>query len=274
MSLDFKSQAENAIQTLYNFLINLPMAFLRNVGDMTIMAGKVFFWGVRPPFRYDVMLHSLSFVGVGSLFIIGLTGVFTGAVMCYQLFGAFRLFRAESLVGGVISVAMTRELSPVLASLMLTSRACSAMATEIGTMRVTEQIDALQTIGVSPIQYLIVPRVAAGTIMAPILCMVFSIVGILGAYEVGVNVLGLDPGVFIYNVKYYTDPDDLMHGLIKSMIFGFVSSLIACYRGYNTTGGASGVGEATNRAVVYGSISIFVLDYFLTVLLKQTGITG
>jgi phospholipid/cholesterol/gamma-HCH transport system permease protein len=273
MSQDFKSRAENTLQVLYNFLVNLPAALLRNIGDMTILSGKVIFWAVRPPFRWDVMLHAMSFVGVGSLFIVGLTGTFTGAVMCYQLFDAFRLFRAENLVGGVISVALTRELSPVLACLMLTSRACSAMATEIGTMRVTEQIDALQTIGVSPVQYLIVPRVAAGTFMAPILCMVFTIVGTIGAYEVGVKVLGLDPGVFIYNVKYYTDPDDLVHGLIKSVVFGFVTSLIACYKGYNTTGGASGVGEATNRAVVYGSIAIFILDYFLTVLLRETGIT-
>jgi phospholipid/cholesterol/gamma-HCH transport system permease protein len=271
MSVDLKPKSENAIQIIYDFMVALPLSLFRNIGDMTVMAGKTFFWLVRPPFRYDVMLHALSFVGVGSLFIIGLTGIFTGAVMSFQLHKAFRLFNAESLVGGVVSVALTRELSPVLASLMLTSRACSAMATEIGTMRVTEQIDALHTIGVSPIQYLVVPRVVAGTMMAPVLCMVFTIVGMLGAYFVGVNVLGLDPGIFLNNVAYYTDPSDVFHGLIKACVFGFVCSLIACYRGYNTTGGASGVGEATNRAVVYGSIAIFVLDYFLTVLMMSTG---
>jgi phospholipid/cholesterol/gamma-HCH transport system permease protein len=262
-----------AMRILSTFVLQLPLAFLRNIGEMTVMTGKIFFWLVRPPFRFDVMLHSLSFVGVGSLFIVGLTGVFTGAVMSHQLHVAFKLFNAESLVGGVVSVALTRELSPVLASLMLTSRACSAMATEIGTMRVTEQIDALQTIGVSPIQYLIVPRVVAGTLMAPVLCMVFSLVGMLGAYFVGVNLLGLDPGIFKHNVAYYTDPNDVLHGLIKAVVFGFTSSVIACYKGFTTTGGASGVGEATNRSVVYGSIAIFVLDYFLTFLMMATGLT-
>jgi len=260
------------IQFTYNFLIKLPFSFLKSIGDMTILAAKVFFWAFKPPFRWDVTLHAMSFVGVGSLFIVGLTGIFSGAVLSYQLYDAFRIFRAENLTGGVISVALFRELSPVLASLMLTSRACSAMATEIAAMRVTEQIDALQTIGVNPIQYLIVPRVTAGTFMAPILCMVFSLVGLMGAYIVGVIMRGLDPGVFIYNVKYYTDPEDLLHGLIKATVFGFVTSLIACDRGYNTSKSASGVGEATNKAVVFGSISIFVLDYFLTVFLTETGI--
>jgi len=271
--VDTNLKSGNVLQIIYDFLIDLPMQFFRNIGNITVMAGQVFFWIVRPPFRWDVMLHSLSFVGVGSLFIISLTGFFTGAVMSYQINDAFRYFHAESLVGGIVAVSLAREMSPVLACLMLTSRACSAMATEIGTMRVTEQIDALHTIGVSPIQYLIVPRVLAGTVMAPILCMVFTLIGMVGAYSVGVKALALDPGIFWHNVSYYTDPDDILHGLIKAVVLGFICSLIACYKGYNTTGGASGVADATNRSVVYGSISVFVLDYFLTVFMMNMGIT-
>jgi len=169
-----------------------------------------------------------------------------------------------------VSLSLTRELSPVLASLMLTSRACSAMATELGTMRVTEQVDALQTIGVSPVQYLVVPRVLAGTLMAPLLCMVFTIVGMVGSSVVCIHLLGVDPGVYWHNVRFYTNADDIFHGLLKSAIFGFVCSIIACHKGLKATRGAAGVGEATNRAVVLGSIAIFVLDYFLTVVLITT----
>lgn len=273
MTADIGSKTGRVFRVVYSLAVVLPLKFFRGVGDMTILGAKVFFWAAKPPFRWDVVLHSMRFVGVDSLFIIGLTGIFTGAVMSFQMYEAFKLFRAESLVGGVVGLSLARELSPVLGSLMMTSRACSAMTTEIGTMKVTEQIDALQTIGVSPIQYLIVPRVAAGTLMAPVLCMVFSFVGMFGSWFVSVKLLGLDPGIFRYNIRYYTDPDDLIHGLIKSAVFGFVCSLIACWKGYTTTGGAAGVGEATNRAVVYGSISIFILDYFLTVLMLRTGFT-
>ena len=260
------------LRASFGALINLPLSFFRGVGDITILAGKVFFWMVRPPFRPDVILSAMSFVGVGSLFIIFLTGTFTGAVMGFQFHAAFKIFRAESWTGGMVGLSLARELSPVLASIMLTSRACSAMTTEIGTMRVTEQIDALHTLGVSPIQYLIVPRVIAGTIMAPVLCMVFTMCGVWGSYMVGVKTLGLNPGTFFHNIKSFSDPDDIIHGLIKCVFFGFVCSLIACYEGYNTSGGASGVGNATNRGVVFGIISIFILDYFLTVLLSGLNI--
>jgi len=245
----------------------VPLAFLEEVGNITRLALYVLYWTVRPPYRFGQLLTALSFIGVGSIFIVGLTGVFTGGVLALQSYQGFRSFRAEGMVGAMVGLALTRELGPVFSALMVSSRAGSAMATELGTMRVTDQIDAMATMAVNPVQYLIVPRVLATTIILPALAMLFNIVGMLGAWLVSVYLLDIDPGVFISRLRYLVEPDDLFGGLFKAAVFGFILSIIACYKGYYASGGAAGVGQATTKAVVYSAVSILVVDYFLTSLM-------
>ena len=209
----------------------------------------------------------MEFVGVGSLFIVVLTGLFTGAVFALQGAGAFRMFNAESLVGSTVGLSLARELSPVLTGLMVTGRAGSGIATEIGTMRVTEQIDALYTMAVNPVQYLVVPRFIAGLIMVPILSGLFTLVGMVGCYVVGVVMLGIDEGVFIEKVKWFVEPADLASGLIKACVFGGILTMVGCYKGFYAAGGARGVGIATTQSVVASSVIILVSDYFLTAMM-------
>jgi phospholipid/cholesterol/gamma-HCH transport system permease protein len=224
-------------------------------------------WAVRRPFRVQNLFAQLDFVGVGSLFIVGLTGMFSGMVFALQSWRAFELFNAESLVGPTVSLTITRELSPVFAALMVTMRAGSAMCTELGTMRVTEQVDALETMAVNPIQYLLVPRVLAGLIMVPLLVLVFDLTGLGGGYFVSVVVKSLSAGTFISRTQQWLDAEDLFEGMIKGAVFGLFVSLMACHKGYNASGGAKGVGTATTAAMVNSALGIFILDYLLGVLL-------
>lgn len=177
------------------------------------------------------------------------------------------MFSAESLVGATVALGMTRELGPVLTSLMVTARAGSAMAAELGTMRVTEQIDALYVMAANPIQHLIVPRMIASILMLPLLTVVSDFVGILGGYFVGVSVLNINEGVFVKNITRIVELGDIYNGLIKAACFGLILSLIGCYKGFHARGGAEGVGRATTEAVVLSSISILVGDYFLTAIM-------
>ncbi len=209
----------------------------------------------------------MEFVGVKSIFVVVLTGTFTGMVLALQGYHGFRMFSAESLVGSTVALGMTRELGPVLTSLMVTARAGSAMAAELGTMRVTEQIDALSVMAANPVKHLIVPRVIAGVIMVPVLTIVSDFMGILGGYFVGVVLLNINSGIFVKNITRYVELDDIYNGLIKATVFGLILSLVGCYKGFNTSGGAEGVGKATTEAVVLASITILVSDYFLTAIM-------
>jgi phospholipid/cholesterol/gamma-HCH transport system permease protein len=222
---------------------------------------------VRPPWRLRNVFKQMEFVGVRSIFVVVLTGMFTGMVMALQGYHGFRMFSAESLVGSTVALSMTRELGPVLTSLMVTARAGSAMAAELGTMRVTEQIDALYVMAANPVKHLIVPRVAAGVLMVPLLTVVSDFMGILGGYFVGVHILGINSGIFIKNMTRLVDLNDIYNGLIKAACFGLILSLIGCYKGFNTYGGAEGVGRATTEAVVMASITILISDYFLTAIM-------
>ena len=198
-----------------------------------------------------------------------LTGLFTGAVFALQGAGAFRLFNAESLVGPTVGLSLARELSPVLTGLMVTGRAGSGIATELGTMRVTEQIDALYTMAVNPVQYLVVPRFIAGLIMVPILSVLFTMIGMVGCYFVGVVLLGIDQGVFIEKVRWFVDARDLINGLIKACVFGGILTMVGCYKGFYASGGARGVGLATTQSVVVSSVLILIADYFLTAMMFE-----
>ncbi|MGO9830347.1 MAG: MlaE family ABC transporter permease [Myxococcaceae bacterium] len=237
-------------------------AFLGVVG----LGVSVARWMVRPPFRLENLFAQFDFVGVGSVLIVALTGLFTGMVFATQSWSAFERFGAESLVGPTVAITITRELAPVLSALMITMRAGSATCTELGTMRVTEQVDALETMAVSPVQYLVVPRVLAGLLMGPLLAMLFDTAGIFGGFAVAVLIKGLSVGTFLLRTQDIVGPDDVTEGLVKAAVFGLVVMLIACYRGYYASGGAKGVGQATTQAMVTSAVSVFVLDYLLGLL--------
>ena len=235
-----------------------------STGGMTLMLVQAVLWIFVPPLKLRNIFRQMEFVGVNSLFVVILTGAFTGAVLALQSYNALKRFGAESLVGPTVALSMARELGPVLTGLMVTGRAGSAMATELGTMRVTEQIDALYTMAVNPVKYLVSPRILAGVFMMPVLAIVTDFVGVLGGYFVAVKMLGVNSGVYIGRTVDFVQAQDIFDGLIKASVFGLILSIVACYHGFNTTGGAAGVGEAATKSVVMGCVLILVADYFLT----------
>lgn len=233
-------------------------------GRWCFFVADTLYWLVRPPFRWVNFFKQMEFIGVKSISIIALTGLFTGGVFALQTGKAFSMFNAEIMIGATMGLTLTRELAPVFTALMVTARACSSMAAEIGTMKVTEQVDALETMAVNPIHYLVVPRVFAAIIMTPMLSLVFTVVGVIGSYFVAVFLLDIPSGPYMHNLYYYVNTEDLYGGLLKAAIFGFFITVISCYEGYMTRGGAKGVGQATTRAVVISSVTILIMDYFLT----------
>jgi len=239
-------------------------AVFEDFGAQVLFAGETLAWALRPPFRPELLLHQAAAIGVGSTFIVAVTGLFAGMVLALQGNYAMRQFGAEGYVGGFVAISLVRELGPVFTALMVTGRSGSAITTELGTMRVTEQIDAMESMAVSPIHYLVVPRVLAATLMMPLLAVVFSATGYLGGYLIGTFVSLIPPGPFLDHTKSMVDVHDMTHGLTKALIFGAVVSLIATFRGFTASGGARGVGEATTRAVVWSSVAILVVDYLLT----------
>lgn len=245
-----------------------PLArLLELVGGHVQMAARAFVWMFRRPVRAGNYVDAAEFIGYGSLPIVLLVGAFTGMVTALQSVYAFRPFGLETLAGGTTGQAIAVELGPVLTSLMLAGRVGAGIATELGTMRITEQIDALESMAVNPIQFLVTPRLLAGTLMAPVLALLFWLVGMGGAYLSAVVSLGVDSGQFMFYVKEFVAPVDMVQGLLKSSIFGFVVVLIGCYQGYHASGGGRGVGMGTTRAVVFGSVSVLVFDYFVTEVL-------
>ena len=209
----------------------------------------------------------MDFIGVHSLLVVLITGAFTGMVLALQSSYGFRKFGAEGLVGAIVALSMTRELGPVLTSLMVTGRAGSAMAAELGTMRVTEQIDALTVMALNPIKYLVAPRVVASFLMLPFLTIISDFICIVGGYLVGVKLLGINEGSFMNKIERTLDLADIYNGLVKAAVFGLILSVISCYKGYNTQGGAEGVGRATTEAVVLSSVTILISDYVLSSLM-------
>jgi phospholipid/cholesterol/gamma-HCH transport system permease protein len=245
------------------------LAVLDDLGQTVVLGGQTLAWMFRPPYRPAQLLVALDFVGAGSTFIVALVGLFTGMAFTVSTIVGFRQFSAEGMVGGVVALALARELAPVLASVVVTARAGSTMASELGNMRVTEQIDAITTMGVSPVQYLVVPRVLATTLMMPLLATCFGVVGQAGAYIVAVLWQGIDPGVFFDKIEQFLTTKDLRMLVVKSLVFGFVVSTICCKKGFHASGGARGVGEATARAVVASIVAIFAFDYVLTTLMTE-----
>jgi phospholipid/cholesterol/gamma-HCH transport system permease protein len=254
------------VQSIENFGKG-AIGVVSDIGGVANLGFQVVRWTIKRPYRWNNLFAQLDFVGVGSIFIVALTGLFTGMVFAHQSSRAFELFDAESMVGPTVALTLTRELAPVFSALMLTMRAGSAMCTELGTMRVTEQVDALETMAVNPIQYLLVPRVLSGLIMVPVLTMIFNTLGMCGSYFVSVVANAISAGTFLNRTQQWLDPIDLYEGLIKGAIFGLSVTLVCCYKGFNASGGAKGVGQATTEAMVSSALSIFILDFFVGVML-------
>jgi phospholipid/cholesterol/gamma-HCH transport system permease protein len=241
--------------------------FLLQMGRFVHMLGRVFAWTPRPPYDWRELLRQMVKVGVSSTPVVLLTALFTGMVLALQTFTVLKRFAAESYVGTLVALSMVRELSPVLTSLIVAGRAGSAMGAELGTMRVTEQIDALEVMATDPIHYLVVPRVWAAVLTMPLLVVMADGVGIAGGYLVSVVLMGANPVSYLNTSFQYTQLNDLLSGLIKAAVFGLLLATIGCQQGFYTTGGAEGVGRSTTAAVVLASIAILAADFFLTKLL-------
>ena len=220
------------------------------------------------PKRTDEIIRHMEFIGNKSVLIILLTGSFTGMALSYQIFLGFQLVNATNLVGPTVALGITRELGPVLTGLIVSARAGGAMAARLGTMRVSEQIDALEVMGVDPKQYLVMPRLVAAFITMPLLCGIFDFIAMVGSHVLCINVLGLDEAIFWDKIQLWINPRDINEGLIKSAVFGLTFATICSHAGYYTKGGAKGVGEATNSGVVNSMVLIIILNFIITNLIR------
>lgn len=266
MANEASATSQNRAVEFVRTIINWGLYSLETMGDTILFSLSALTRLLRPPYRIWHILGIMEFVGVGSLLIVLLTGVFTGAVFAIQTAVAFEIFNAKSLIGGSVSLALIRELAPTLTALMVAGRVGSSMTTELGTMRVTEQIDALETMAVDPIHYLVAPRILACLLMMPLLTVGFNAVGLFGAYSVGTGMLGIDHAMFFSRIYAWVTPSDIWCSVVKGLHFGGIVGAIACYKGFFATGGSRGVGRATTSTVVTSSITVLIVDYMITTL--------
>ncbi len=249
-----------------NKLGHVVLKFLKSAGELGLFAFETIHHCVTPPFYGKAFLKQFIEIGFYSLPVVALTTLFAGMVIALQTYSGFSQFSAEGAVAMVVLVAVTRELAPVMAGLMVAGRIGAAMAAEIGTMRVTEQIDALATLSTNPFKYLIVPRVIAGILMLPVLVLIGDVIGICGGYMIGISKLDFNASTYLISTWQYLKPMDIISGLTKASVFGFIITLLGCYNGFHSQGGAQGVGQATTNAVVSSSILILIFNYILTEL--------
>ena len=252
---------------MIGFLQNIgrtTLAFLAAIGRLTLFTLAAVRWTFLPPYYFRQLFRQMVDIGYFSLPVVGLTTLFSGMVLALQSYTGFARFSAEDTVATVVVLSVTRELGPVLAGLMVAGRIGASMAAEIGTMRVTDQIDALDTLATRPMQYLIAPRVMAATLCLPFLVLVGDIIGVFGGYIVAIYQLGFNQGAYLESTLQYLEPFDVIIGLIKAAVFGFILSIMGCFHGYHSGRGAEGVGRATTNAVVYSAILILVADFFIT----------
>jgi len=240
---------------------------LAHIGRLAQFTGRALAGVVSPPVYTRLIFSQMIRIGYFSLPVVGLTAFFTGGVLALQIYLGGNRFGAESIVPQVVVLAVTRELGPVIAGLMIAGRVGAAIAAEIGTMKVTEQIDALTTLATNPIKYLVVPRIVAAVIAMPLLTAIGDSIGVMGGYIVSVYTLDFNGATYLKNTIDFAHHDDITSGLIKAAVFGFIVALMGCYNGFNSKGGAQGVGNATTNAVVSSSILILAADYILTALL-------
>ena len=243
----------------------LVVRFFQFLGDFFQFAWDFCRWTATPPFRFGLFVRQLEFVGNKSSLIIFIAALFVGAVLGLQLGVIFKLFSAEGLMGAATGKALAIELAPVMCGFIVTGRAGAAMAAEIATMRVNEQIDAMEAMGVNPMSYLVVPRVLASLVMMPILSCIFLFVGVIGCYFVAITMYQVDSRTFMDQLRSILWWEDVVKGLVKATFFGFIFALIACHRGFHARGGAKGVGEATTNAVVIGLLAILMVDFIITI---------
>jgi phospholipid/cholesterol/gamma-HCH transport system permease protein len=254
------------VLTLLAGLGGVVLNLLQTIGRLVLFSVTALGHVLRPPFYWRQLGRQLIDIGYFSLPVAGLTAIFTGMVLALQSYTGFSRFQADSAIPQVVVVSLLRELGPVLSALMVAGRVGAAMAAEIGTMRVTEQIDALTTLSTNPVKYLVVPRLIAGVLTLPLIVIIFNIIGILGGYLVSIYRIGFNPSTYLHNTWEAFKIEDLVSGLVKAAVFGFIVTLMGCYNGYQSRGGAQGVGQATTNAVVSASILILCFDYVLTEL--------
>ncbi|HKB95266.1 MAG TPA: ABC transporter permease [Rhizomicrobium sp.] len=253
-----------------NFFASIGRATLMvlvHIGSLALFTAKALAALVSPPIYTRLILSQMMRIGYYSLPVVGLTAFFTGGVLALQIYLGGNRFGAEAIVPQVVVLGITRELGPVIAGLMIAGRVAAAIAAEIGTMKVTEQIDALTTLATNPLKYLVAPRIVAAVISMPILTAIGDSIGVLGGYVVSVYSLDFNGSAYLKNTWDFAHSDDITSGLIKAAVFGFIVALLGCYNGFNSKGGAQGVGNATTNAVVSSTILILAADYVLTALL-------
>jgi phospholipid/cholesterol/gamma-HCH transport system permease protein len=241
---------------------------LRRMGVMGLFLFKTFFYACIPPLKFSRVLKQIRFIGFQSTLLIILTGGFSGMVLGFQGYYSLSRFGSDAFLGPMVGLALIRELGPVISALMVTGRAGSAITAEIGIMRISEQIDAMELMGLNPYRYLIVPNLLAAMISLPLLCAIFDVVGIFGGYLIGGKLLGVGAGTYFGEMANYVEMPDVMEGIYKSLSFGILIIWVCCFKGFYTTEfsgfGAEGVSKATTQAVVLSSVLILVWDYFMT----------
>jgi phospholipid/cholesterol/gamma-HCH transport system permease protein len=243
------------------------MEAIINLGEFVLFLLSAVLYTILPPYKPRLLIRQLRTIGAESFFLVGLIGLFTGMVLGLQGYNTLRRFGSEGALGTVVALVLVRELGPVLAALMVTARAGSAMAAEIGAMQATEQVDALTVMAINPVQYLVSPRVLAGVISLPLLTCLFDVIGIWGGYVVGVGLMGAPAGPFFNGITQNMGSHDIATGLYKALVFGLVVMWVCCYKGYHAARMATGVSRATTDAVVLSSVLILVWDYFMTSIL-------
>jgi len=263
--MDIKAFAEQRISGLGDSVLT----HLNGLGNFTNFTFRTLFWAIKPPFRFKLLFDQLYFMGNKSVFIIFLTSIFTGAVFAFQIYIGFKAINADSFIGPIVTIALAKELAPVLSGLVVAGRCGAAMAAQIGSMKVTEQIDALEVMGINSYQYLAVPRILGATLAMPLLSGIFLLIGYWGSWLIGVKVIQIDEIMYTQKIGDFMNLGMVAEGLIKATVFGFLIGVIGTYQGFNVTGGAEGVGKGTNMAVVWGMITVLVVDFFLTSFLAK-----
>ena len=253
----------SAIAAIGRFFLN----FCRQTGRLSVFVGQTLWALFQPPFYPHLIGQQIMRIGYHSLPVVAMTSFFTGGVLALQIHYGSDTFNSETFVATIVALGITRELGPVLSGLMVAGRASSAIAAEIGTMRVTEQIDALTTLSTDPFKYLVAPRVLAAIISLPILTLIADVIGIAGGFVVGTQALDFDPAIYLQSTFDYLDVEAVASGLFKALAFGFIIAVMGCYHGYFSNGGAQGVGRATTHAVVAASVLVLAGNYLMTSLL-------
>lgn len=251
----------------FKFIGSVVNKFIRELGRMACFLVEAFFWMLFPPYLIQRVIRRINFIGVKTTSVIILTGSFTGMVLALQIYYVLAKFGAEASLGPVVALSLIRELGPVISALMVTGCAGSALTAEIGIMRISEQIDALDAMALNPYKYLIVPSLLAGVISLPLLNAIFVTVGVFGGYLVGVGLTSVSSGTYFGGIQDFVEARDILEGIYKSLSFGVLITWVSCYKGYYTGYGAEGVSKSTTQAVVLSSVIILVWDYFMTSLL-------